>query len=106
MTVDGVFACKASDLDGGRIVRVSAGGRDVAVVRLDGGYYAFDDTCTHSGASLSEGRVDGCNIVCGWHAAEFDCRTGRLAKFPAKIRDLQAYDVVVESGDVFVRAGG
>ena len=97
-----VAAGKASDITEGTIKKVSVDGKDIAVVNLEGRYYAFDDTCTHAGASLSEGKVDGCRVVCGWHAAEFDCKTGKLEKFPAKIRDLQAYGTAVESGGVFV----
>jgi len=51
---------------------------------------------------LSEGKLDGGIITCGWHAAQFDCKTGKLVKFPAKIRDLTSYSVVVESDNVFV----
>jgi nitrite reductase/ring-hydroxylating ferredoxin subunit len=51
---------------------------------------------------LSEGKLDGCTITCGWYAAEFDCKTGKLSKFPVKIRDLTSYDVIVESDNVFV----
>ena len=58
------------------------------VANIDGEYCATDDTCTHSGSSLSEGKLDGCTITCGWHGAQFDCKTGKLVKFPAKIRDL------------------
>ena len=65
-------------------------------------YCATDDSCTHSGSSLSEGKLKGRTITCGWHAAEFDCKTGKLMKFPAKIRDLTSYNIVVESGNVFV----
>ncbi|MEK6831887.1 MAG: Rieske 2Fe-2S domain-containing protein, partial [Thermoproteota archaeon] len=45
---------------------------------------------------------DGCKVICGWHGAEFDCKTGKLVKFPAKIRDLASYNVSVESDNVFV----
>lgn len=98
-----IVAGKASEIAEGQIRKVSVDGKDVAVVNLRGMYYAFDDTCTHAGASLSEGRTDGSKVVCGWHGAEFDCMTGKLEKFPVKIRDLQAYDVAVESGDVIVK---
>ena len=69
---------------------------------IDGEYCATDDSCTHSGSSLSEGKLDGCTITCGWHGAEFDCKTGKLVKFPAKIRDLTSYNIVEESDNVFV----
>ncbi len=97
-----VIAGRVADFSDGKIHKVSAGGREVAIVMLDGKYLAFDDTCTHAGASLSEGKIDGCRVVCGWHAAEFDCKTGKLEKFPAKIRDLQSYNTTIESENVFI----
>ena len=97
-----IIAGKVADMAPGNMKKIAIDGKEIVVVNLDGGFFAFDDTCTHSGASLSEGKIDGCNVVCGWHAAEFDCKTGKLEKFPAKIRDLQAYKTVVEADNVFV----
>ena len=97
-----IIAGKISDIPPGKMIKVSIDGRDVLVANIDGEYRATDDTCTHSGSSLSEGKLDGCTITCGWHGAQFDCKTGKLSKFPAKIRDLTSYNVVVESDNVFV----
>ena len=97
-----VIAGKVSDIDKGEVRKFSINGKDVLVANIDGSFYAVDDTCTHSGASLAEGKLQGSNIVCGWHGAEFDCKTGKLAKFPAKIRDLQQYKVSVESDNIFI----
>ncbi len=97
-----IIAGKISDIPPGEMIKVSIDGKDVLVANIDGKYCATDDTCTHSGSSLSEGKLDGCTITCGWHGAQFDCKTGKLEKFPAKIRDLASYNVVVESDNVFV----
>ena len=97
-----IIAGKLSDIPPGKIIKVSIDGKDVLIANIDGKYCATDDTCTHSGSSLSEGKLDGCIITCGWHGAQFDCKTGKLDKFPAKIRDLTSYNVVVESDNVFV----
>ncbi len=97
-----IIAGKISDIPSGKMIKVSIDGKDVLIANIDGKYCATDDTCTHSGSSLSEGKLDGCIITCGWHGAQFDCKTGKLAKFPAKIRDLTSYNVVVESDNVFV----
>ncbi len=97
-----VIAGKASDMAPGSLHKVTVDGRDIMVVNLDGTYHAVDDTCTHAGSSLSEGTLDGTSVVCGWHGAEFDCTTGKLAKFPVAVKDLQQYKVTVESGNVFV----
>lgn len=97
-----IIAGKVSDMPPGTLHKVSIDGKDILVANIDGKYFATDDSCTHSGSSLSEGKLDGCKVICGWHAAEFDCKTGKLVKFPAKIRDLGTYNVVVEADDVFV----
>ena len=97
-----IIAGKIADILPGKMIKVSSDGRDILVANIDGEYCATDDTCTHSGSSLSEGKLDGCTITCGWHGAQFDCKTGKLVKFPAKIGDLASYNVTVESDNVFV----
>ena len=97
-----IIAGKTSDIPPGKMIKISIDSRDIMVANIDGEYCATDDSCTHSGSSLSEGKLNGGVITCGWHAAEFDCKTGKLVKFPAKIRDLGSYNVTVESDNVFV----
>lgn len=97
-----IFAGSASDFPEGSINQVTLDGRDIAIANINGKYYAVDDTCTHAGASLAEGKIDGENLVCGWHGAEFDCTTGKLAKFPAPIRDLTPYTIHEEDGNIYV----
>ena len=97
-----IIVGKTSDITPGKMIKVSIDGRDILVANIDGKYFATDDSCTHSGSSLSEGKLDGCVITCGWHAAEFDCKDGKFLKFPMKLRDLTSYSVVVESDSVFV----
>ena len=91
-----------SDIAPGSMQKFTVNGTDILVANIDGTYHATGDTCTHSGASLSEGALNGSTITCGWHKAEFDCTTGKLAKFPAPIRDLGSYKVTSESGSLFV----
>ncbi|MFB5622137.1 MAG: Rieske (2Fe-2S) protein [Candidatus Nitrosomaritimum yanchengensis] len=97
-----IIAGKTTDIVPGQMIKVSVDGRDILVANIDGSYCAMDDSCTHSGASLSEGKLEGGIVTCGWHSAQFNCKTGKLVKFPAKIRDLASYKVSVESGDVFI----
>lgn len=95
---------KVSEISPGKMVKVSVDGKEILVANSNGNFYAIDDTCTHSGASLSEGQLDDTIVTCGWHGAQFDCKSGKLAKFPAKINDLKSYNVVLESDEVFVEA--
>lgn len=97
-----IIAGAIADFPPNSVSKVTVDGRDVAVANIGGNYHAVDDTCTHAGASLSEGSISGCNLVCGWHGAQFECATGRLTKFPAKIRDLTSYPVIIQDGNVYI----
>jgi len=97
-----IIAGKVSDIHPGKMIKITVDGKDVMVANIKGDFCAVDDTCTHSGSSLSEGTLEGCIVTCGWHKAEFNCKTGKLAKFPAKINDLASYNVTVESDSIFV----
>ncbi len=97
-----VIAGKVSDIPPGKMIKITVDGKDVMVANIEGDFCAMDDTCTHSGSSLSEGILEGCVVTCGWHGAKFDCKTGKLDKFPAKINDLASYKVTVESDNIFV----
>jgi 3-phenylpropionate/trans-cinnamate dioxygenase ferredoxin component len=97
-----VIVGKASDIPPGKMQKVTVDGKEILVVNIDGIYHAINDTCTHAGASLSEGNLDGYIITCGWHGAKFDCKTGKLSAFPAKIKDIGSYRVVIESENIFL----
>ena len=97
-----IIAGRTSEITPGKMIKVSIDGRDILVANINGKYCAVNDSCTQSGSSLSEGKLEGCTITCGWHSAEFNCETGKFLKFPMKLRDLTSYNVVVESDSVFV----
>ena len=62
---------KVSDIPPGEMKKISSDGKEILVVNHDGNFYAIDDTCTHAGASLSEGQLQDCTITCGWHGVQF-----------------------------------
>jgi len=50
--------------------------RVVAVSHVRGKFYAMEGKCPHNGGPLGLGGLHGHQLVCPWHAWEFDCRTG------------------------------
>lgn len=86
----------------GEHVVVDVDGMEVAVFKLDGEYYAIEDACTHDGAEIASGRLDGCEIVCPRHGARFCLKTGKVLKAPA-YEDLTCFSVRVENGVIQVR---
>jgi nitrite reductase/ring-hydroxylating ferredoxin subunit len=74
-------------------------GRKVAAFNVDGALLAVDDECSHAGASLSAGRVDGTVVTCPGHGATFDPTTGDSMSPPAS-GAVRSYDVRIEGGEI------
>ncbi|GAB4381745.1 MAG: hypothetical protein Kow0042_32220 [Calditrichia bacterium] len=77
-------------------------GTRIALFRLEDGYYAIDDNCSHEEASLAEGEVEDGEVECPRHGARFDIRTGRNLSFPAVI-PVKSYPVKVEEGEIYIQ---
>jgi nitrite reductase/ring-hydroxylating ferredoxin subunit len=99
-----IFVGKTVEIKPNQMKKVSIDGNDIVVMNIDANYFAISDTCSHAGGSLSEGKIEGSTITCDWHGAQFECKSGKLIKFPAKIDDLESYKVIVESDNIFVEA--
>jgi nitrite reductase/ring-hydroxylating ferredoxin subunit len=56
----------------------------IVVGRTEAGPVAFQDRCTHRGASLADGVMICGTVQCPWHGSQFDCRTGAVKAGPAK----------------------
>jgi 3-phenylpropionate/trans-cinnamate dioxygenase ferredoxin subunit len=76
-------------------------GRRIAVYRLEDGFYAIDDICTHDGGPLAEGEVEGDEVICPRHGARFSIKTGAALTFPA-VTPVDRYPVRVEGDELFV----
>ncbi|MCF7970419.1 MAG: non-heme iron oxygenase ferredoxin subunit [Methylococcaceae bacterium] len=81
---------------------VDVDGIDVAVFKLEDGFYALEDVCTHDGAEIGSGAVDGDEIVCPRHGARFCIKTGQVKSAPA-YEDIVSLEVKVEQGRVKIR---
>jgi catalase len=76
----------------GQIGRQTVGDHQVAIANSNGVLYAFDDTCTHRGCSLSQGVLEGTTVTCPCHGSQFDVTTGEVRRGPAT-RPLAVYQM-------------
>ena len=98
---DYIKVANASDLSEGKGMRVHAGSRTLTLFNIDGEFYAIDEWCPHETGPLSGGYIDGNLVMCPFHFAEFDIRTGRVMSPPAT-RDVKSYSVRRTGDDVEV----
>ena len=94
---------------------------EIGVFRQDGRFYAYSNTCLHSGGPACEGLLinqvvdiiapdrtyqgqtfgDDLHFVCPWHGYEYDIRTGEHPADPrARLRPI---DVEEREGEILVR---
>lgn len=82
-TMGFVTVARAGEIAMGGVKIVRLEDTTVAVFRLDDGYWAIEDVCTHDGGPVAEGTLDGGVVECPRHGAKFDVRTGAVKGFPA-----------------------
>lgn len=76
-------------------------GRRIVLARTEDRYTAFDDRCSHRGASLAAGSTI-CNVVqCPWHGSQFDIITGIVKSGPAK-EGIKIYTVQEREGKIIL----
>jgi 3-phenylpropionate/trans-cinnamate dioxygenase ferredoxin component len=100
-----VKACKVDQLKPGEALRLNLT-PPVAIFRLNEGFFATEDTCSHAQASLAAGDIDleECTVECPYHGSLFDIRNGQVLSLPAS-RPVKTYPVCVVGGEVFVEVG-
>jgi nitrite reductase (NADH) small subunit len=90
----------ADELAPGQATERLVDGRPVAVFNVEGRFYATSNFCIHRGGPLGQGQLDGCVVMCPWHAWTFDVRTGESTVNPEL--KVTSYPVKVEDGRVLV----
>jgi 3-phenylpropionate/trans-cinnamate dioxygenase ferredoxin component len=96
-----VKVAELSEIPSGRMMMVEVGNEQVLLVNIEGVIPACDDVCTHSYASLSEGDLDGEEVVCPLHGAIFNVTTGEVVTPPAE-ESLRMFEVRIEGQDILV----
>jgi 3-phenylpropionate/trans-cinnamate dioxygenase ferredoxin subunit len=92
-----------ADLKPGSLSRCDPEGTAVCLVRLESGQvFGIADTCSHEGASLSEGYLENGAVECPWHSSLFDVRTGELLGPPAT-EAIRTFPIEVADGAVWVQ---
>jgi nitrite reductase (NADH) small subunit len=93
-------ALAVKDLPPGQCAEVSVGGKAIALFNVDGTFYATSNICIHRGGPLGQGLLEGCAVMCPWHAWTWDVRTGENTANPTL--KIATFEVKVEGEDVLV----
>lgn len=93
---------QASEVGEGDVKPFEANGTQLAVARVEGQLYAFNDICTHRRCNLAlGGELEGTEIFCECHGSGFSIVTGEVVEPPAT-EPIAVYQVRDEGGQLQV----
>jgi nitrite reductase/ring-hydroxylating ferredoxin subunit len=92
------------DIKEGGLLGVELEGNKVALAMIGGQVFAIDAVCSHKGAPLEEGKLEGFDLTCPWHYAVFDVRNGKVSDRTVWAKNQTSYPVNVDegTGDILV----
>jgi 3-phenylpropionate/trans-cinnamate dioxygenase ferredoxin component len=103
-----IRVAETTALPAGKMMAITAGGKEILLANVDGSYYAIANKCTHLGGSLAKGVLDGGVVTCPRHGAQFDVKTGqavseaKIAFVKMRVRNEVKYEVKIEGTDILV----
>lgn len=94
---------KKTELHPGQMkeIAIDDDGNSLLLSNIDGEFYATGCCCTHYGAPLTDGTLHGDEVICPWHSAVFNLKTGDLSEPPA-LDALARYATRIDGDDVVV----
>jgi len=99
---DWVDVCAENALANSANIIIDVDGTEVAIFKIDDQFYAIEDVCTHDGAEIASGELDGDEIICPRHGARFCVKTGAVKCAPA-YEDIATFPIRIEQGRIQVR---
>ena len=96
-----IKVAETSEVEEGELIAIEVEGEPICLTKYEGTVYAFTDNCTHISGPLNEGELNGYVLECPWHFAQFDIRTGKVLRGPAR-QDLYMHDVKIEQDAIYI----
>ena len=69
------------DMIKGTMKKYQVQGTEILIARIEGKYYAAQNSCPHFGGDLSRGKLEGTIVTCPRHNSQFDLRDGRVMRW-------------------------
>ncbi len=92
---------RIDELAPGEMKYVEVADRAICLANVNGEILALDNACTHEGAPLSEGTLEGTRLECPVHGGVFDAFSGEPLRYPV-VHPVKTYSVEIEHGVISV----
>ena len=78
-------------------------GESILIFRLDDGYSALANQCSHGNWPLEGGDLKADVVECELHGGQFCIRTGKALRLPA-VDDVESYSIKVEDQVIYLES--
>jgi apoptosis-inducing factor 3 len=96
-----IAVAKVDDLQNGQMQQITVNDSEILLTKIDNKFYATGAFCSHYGAPLAKGILNGETIVCPWHNACFNAIAGQQQQ-PPGLDSLATFPTRVEGEEVLV----
>ena len=98
---DFVEIAPVEEIPNGERLFVEVADKPIVIFNIGGQLFAIGDVCSHDDGPVGEGDLEGFNVTCPRHGAQFDVRTGKVVQMPAVV-DIPAYPVQLRDGNIYL----
>jgi nitrite reductase/ring-hydroxylating ferredoxin subunit len=96
-----VKLCDKNIIASGELRSFKIKGQEILAVNVGGRIFCLDARCTHAGAPLFEGTLNGEVLTCPWHYSQFNIIDGTVLRGPAS-KPLRVFPVEERENAVYV----
>ena len=95
------FLCRTNEVSEGELKEFFLKDIAILVVKHSGQIYCLQARCTHAGAPLVEGELNGDVLQCPWHGSRFNITNGLVIRGPA-VQQLRTYNCRTEEDRLLI----
>lgn len=85
----------------GEPLQIDQNGQTIVIYLVADEIFAIEDMCSHDRSPISDGCIEGTEIICPRHGARFCLRTGQALTAPA-YEDIESFPVRIEAGRLWL----
>jgi nitrite reductase/ring-hydroxylating ferredoxin subunit len=97
-----VKVCSLDVFSAGNMKQFQVKEQEILIIKRENQFFGLAARCTHAGAPLEEGTLNGDTLTCPWHGSQFRITDGVVLRGPAE-KALKTYAVSVEDDSVFIQ---
>ena len=96
-----VKLCDKNLLPTGELWSFKVKGKEILAANVNGRIFCLDGRCSHAGAPLAEGVLEGEVLTCPWHYSQFNITSGEVIRGPA-YKPLKIYPTEEKENSIFI----